>query len=153
MYKKILVPLDGSEFSECALNDVKILTSESKNTEVILLRVLEPLPEYYMSRRIGEEFRRKAIESAEADAKDYLTKRANGLKKDGLTVKTAVASGKPADEIMKYALKNKVELIVMTTHGRSGPSRLAFGSVAEKVIRNAQIPVLSITPPGCRLTD
>jgi len=153
MYKKILVPLDGSEFSECALADVKTLTSESKNTEIILLRVLEPLPEYVMSRRIGGEFRRTVVEAATADAEKYLSKQAGSLKKNAISVKTAVVSGKPADEIMKYALKNGVELIVMTTHGRSGPSRLAFGSVAEKVIRNAEIPVLSITPPGCRLTD
>ena len=153
MYKKILVPLDGSEFSECSLSDVKTLVAGSRDTEVVLLRVLEPMPEYYLQHKLGDNFRREAENAAKNDAKEYLDKAAANLKKDGISVKVNVAQGKPADAIIDFARKNDVGLIVMTTHGRSGPSRFALGSVAEKVTRNSSIPVLSISPPGCRLPD
>ncbi len=153
MYKKILVPLDGSEFSECSLEDIKELTADSRGIEVTLYRVLEPFPENLSKYNIGEGIRREAMKAAEADAKGYLSKLADRLKKAGLNVKIAVSEGRPADKILDYARDSAIELIVMTTHGRSGPSRFAFGSVAEKVIRNSTVPVLSISPPGCRLAD
>ncbi|MFH0846504.1 MAG: universal stress protein [Chloroflexota bacterium] len=153
MYKKILVALDGSDFSECSLEDVRTMVKDSPKTEVVLLRVLEPMPEYYMTRRIGEDFRRKATEAATADATEYLNKLTVGLKKEGITTSVAVKEGKPAEEILDFARKNQIELIVLTTHGRSGVSRLALGSVAEKVIRSSALPVLSISPPGCRIEE
>ncbi len=147
------MPLDGSEFSECSLADVKTLVAGSPDTEVVLLRVIEPIPDYYLQHRIGDSFRREAETAAKNDVKEYLDKAAANLKKDGIAVKTTVAQGKPADAIIDFAVKNDFGLIVMTTHGRSGPSRFALGSVAEKVIRNSSIPVLSISPPGCRLLE
>ena len=153
MYKKILVPLDGSEFSECSLADVKTLVAGNRETEVVLLRILEPIPEYYLQHKLGGTFRLEAENAAKNDAKDYMDKVAAELKKAGISVTVTVEQGKPADAILGFARKNGAELIVMTTHGRSGPSRFALGSVAEKVIRNAGVPVLSVSPPGCRLQE
>ncbi|MFH1638708.1 MAG: universal stress protein [Chloroflexota bacterium] len=151
MYKKILVPLDGSEFSECSLEHVRAITRGDHVPEVILLRVIEPAPEFYLGRKMGGDFQSKVTEIIVTEAKDYLSKTADGLKKDGITIRTVVIQGKPAEEILDYAAKNQVDLIIMTTHGRSGVSRFAFGSVAEKVIRSSPLPVLSISPTGCRL--
>jgi nucleotide-binding universal stress UspA family protein len=71
------------------------------------------------------------------------------LKEKGFKVKAESSLGKPAEEIVNYANKNKVDLIVMASHGRSGISRWAYGSVAEKVLRSSCVPVLLIKVPGC----
>jgi nucleotide-binding universal stress UspA family protein len=67
-----------------------------------------------------------------------------------MSIETVVTDGRPADEILNYATDNKVDLIIMSTHGRSGVSRWFFGSVAEKVIRHATVPVLISPPRGTR---
>ena len=69
------------------------------------------------------------------------------LKQKGITAKIEVLSGKPAEEIIKYSKDNNVDLIVMSTHGRSGFSRIVFGSVADKVLRQSEVPLL-LRPAG-----
>ena len=71
-------------------------------------------------------------------------------KKEGVGTRTIVVDGNPAEEIMNYAERNGIDLIVISSHGRSGASRWLFGSVAEKVSRHSTIPVLLISAPGCR---
>lgn len=87
-----------------------------------------------------------------AEATDYLLKMADNLKKDGVAAETVVVVGWPAEKIMEYSEKNKVDLIIMSTHGRSGITRFTFGSVAEKVSRHSVVPVMTVTPPGCRIS-
>lgn len=82
--------------------------------------------------------------------KDYLDKVANQLKKEGLPAKGIVAKGKADKAILDYATKNKVDLIIMSTHGRSGISRWAAGSIADRVARYSAIPVLLISPANCK---
>ena len=67
-------------------------------------------------------------------------------------VQPVVIQGKVAEGILDYVVKNQVDLIMMSTHGRSGPSRWALGSVADRVIRHSLIPVLIVSPKGCRIT-
>jgi nucleotide-binding universal stress UspA family protein len=146
MFKKILVPLDGSELSESALTNVIDLTMDCHALEVILMRIREPLDPNV----IGTLDAKVAVELDQAyrdEAAGYLDKIVANLKKKGITAKTEVLSGNPAEEIIKYSQKNNVDLIIMSTRGRSGISRLVFGSVAEKVIRNSTVPVL-IKPPA-----
>ena len=76
---------------------------------------------------------------------------ADDLNKDGVAAETAVVSGKPAEAILDYAKQNQVELIIMSTHGRSGVGRWAFGSVADRILRYSVAPVLLIPPAGCRI--
>jgi nucleotide-binding universal stress UspA family protein len=64
-------------------------------------------------------------------------------------VKTESCLGKPAEEIVNYATKNKVDLIIMASHGRAGVSRWAYGSVPDKVLRSSCVPVLLVKVPGC----
>jgi len=150
MYKKILVPLDGSEFSECVLNHIEAIAKGCQVPEVVLLGVAEPISYqvYYM---IGIEDRvRDMQKETEKYVESYLSKAADSLKEDGIAVQTVVVSGRPAEEILDYANKNQVDLIIMSTHGRSGVSRWVVGSVTDKVVRHSVAPVLTISPPGCR---
>ncbi len=149
MYKKILLPLDGSEFSAHVLEHLIKVAGSQRASKVVLFHVVEPVILSYgpQAIEVALELKKKAI----ADAKGYLAAVANDLKKKGLSVETLVNEGSyPADEIMDYAEKNGVDLIIMSTHGRSGISRWFFGSVAEKVIRHSTIPVLISPPVGSR---
>ena len=150
MYKKIVVPLDGSKFSECGLEHAKAIATGCNVPEVILLRVVEPL-DTQLYELPDDEFRRNIQKKAQDDAKDYLTKLANKMKKEGMAVEFNVVQGRAADAILDYVNKNQVDLIIMSTHGRSGISRWTFGSVTDRVVRESKVPVLVAAPPGCRI--
>jgi len=150
MYKKVLVPLDGSEFSECVLDHVRVIATGCSIPEVVLLRVLEPIQRQAYS-MVPQDLVREVEEKAKNEMKDYLSKLAGELKKDGVNVETIVLSGRPEDEILDYADKNKVDLIIMSTHGRSGISRWVFGSIADRVVRHSMVPMLIVPPHGCRI--
>ena len=152
MYQKMLVPLDGSKFSECSLEHVKIIALGCNIPEVVLLMVVEP---QIMSYGTGEDalpisMMSDVEKSAEAWAKKYISKVAGDLKKEGMAAKTAVVKGKADDEILNYAKKNAVDLIIMSTHGRAGISRWVMGSVADRVVRQSPVPLLLVSPPGCK---
>ena len=153
MYQKVLVPLDGSKLAECVVEHVKSIATGCQVPTVVLLRVVEPFspPTYFNLRHeMDEDTYRDAKETAEAQAKNYLSEMAERLKEEGIAVENDMAYGLPADEILNYAEQKQVDLIVMSTHGRSGISRWFSGSVSEKVVRQSLIPVLIVTPLGCR---
>ncbi len=160
MYNKILAPLDGSKFSECSLDHVKEIAQGCRAVEVILLIVIEPIRNIIdwpssqtQAIEISAELERK-IKQANQKAEDYLINTAESLKVAGIPVQTVVIqatqSQQAASRILDYANNNKIDLIIMSTHGRSGISRWAFGSVTEKVVRHSMVPVLTISPEGCR---
>jgi nucleotide-binding universal stress UspA family protein len=154
MYKKILVPLDGSEISEQALEHVKEIMPVPSTTEITLLRVVDPLATTYAGGtdaaiEVAVEIQKKAAAVAAA----YLKRVKGELKDLGIQVKTVLTVGIPADVILDYARQNGVGLIIMSTHGRSGISRWFFGSVAEKIIRHSPVPVLISPPRGSRGAD
>ena len=152
MYQKILVPMDGSKLAECVVEHVKLIATGCQVPTVVLLRVIEPIsPPGYLPRGVAEDVYRDARETAEIQAKDYLNEMAEGLKAEGIAVETDISDGLPANEILDDAGHNQVDLIVVSTHGRSGISRWWSGSVAEKVVSQSLIPVLIVTPPGCRI--
>ena len=159
MYQKILAPLDGSELSECSLEHVKAIATGCKTSEVALIIVLEeqlPIFEYSSAQMVKEisEQREKEQKEVQKSAEDYLAKVAGGLGIEGIAVKTAVRfslEGGVADEILDYVQNNKIDMIIMSTHGRSGISRWAFGSVTDKVVSHAKVPVLTVTAAGCRV--
>ena len=154
MYQKVLVPLDGSKLAECVVEHVKSIATGCQVPTVVLLRVVEPIspPAYFNLRHEMDEDTtyRDAKEKAEAEAKSYLSEMAERLKAEGIAVENDMAYGLPADEILNYAEQKQVDLIVMSTHGRSGISRWFSGSVSEKVVGQSPIPVLIVTPRGCR---
>jgi len=152
MYKRILVPLDGSELSESIMAHVKAIAEGCGASEVVLLRVLEPLSSQ-VAAQTGDILTQNIEEIAKADAADYLSTVAGGLKQEIAGLQTTVLWGKPADEILDYVGNKQVDIIIMSTHGRSGVSRWVFGSVADRVIRHSPVPVLVVPPPGARTGD
>jgi nucleotide-binding universal stress UspA family protein len=138
MYKRALIPLDGSPVAETILPFILDIAGPL-DIEVVLLRVLPPVSPVVVegSRHImidDEDARR-------ADAEEYLAPLAVELRNKGVRVDTRVRSGLPAAEIVAGAREVHADLIAMTTHGRSGLRRLMFGSVAEAVLRHSAIPV------------
>lgn len=158
MYKKILAPLDGSELAECALEHVKAIAAGCDIPEVILLRIVESISSFALGElaaanaELATQVQQYNEKEHTDQAKRYIDEKLDELKKEGIVAQPAIASGTPAEGILGYAEKNQIDLIVMSTHGRSGISRWAFGSVAEKVVRASTIPVLLVTAPGCRIT-
>jgi nucleotide-binding universal stress UspA family protein len=155
MYKKILVPLDGSKLAECALPHVEELAGVYDTQEVILVSVTEQVKASTYAPEAGElsglagpdvtvTFGKK-----ETEAQRYLEGIADKLDVKGIKARTEVLFWPPAEAIASCAEKNSADIIVMSTHGRSGPSRWAFGSVADKVLRSSCVPVLLIRAPGC----
>jgi nucleotide-binding universal stress UspA family protein len=155
MYKNILVPLDGSKEAEHGLRHVKTAATGYKPpAKVILYRAIEPLfPPGRGDYTLTDQHLMKERKYEESASK-YLQKIANNLKKDGVDVAepvmVSINISDVAGAILECAEGNEVDLIIMTTHGRSGMSRWAFGSVTDKVIRHAKVPVLVVPPHGYR---
>jgi nucleotide-binding universal stress UspA family protein len=126
MWKKILVPLDGSDLAELALPYAQELVS-AFDSELILLYVSEPAEHEYLHMH-----------------QLYLEKVAVQMKKLVKRVSPLVVSGKPAEEIVKYTEKNDIGLIIMASHGRSGIIPWATGGIASKVIDATSVPLLLI---------
>jgi nucleotide-binding universal stress UspA family protein len=132
MYKKLLVPLDGSILCANALDPAEDL-AKRYDAEVILIHVVQYAP-IYSEDRIGELSEPDKSEIAVAE--QFLSEKAEGLKSKGIKVSCETLVGElPAQEIIEYGRKNSIDLIVLTTHGRSGFSNLWLGSVAERLIR------------------
>ncbi len=148
MYKKILVPLDGSELSESVLSHVVAIATSCKVPEVVLTRVRDPLDKSVRD-ALDVDIASKLDKAYHDEADNYLKQIAADLIEKGVAAKTVVLSGNPAEEIINYAQGGGVDLIIMSTHGRSGVSRWVFGSVADKVIRHSEVPIL-IRPAGHR---
>ncbi len=150
MYKKVLVPLDGSPFSECVLEHVKIMAAGCKIPEVILVFIVEPVNPgmYEVPGNFIEEIQKQAIISGE----EYLKKTTEKLVAAGVAATGVVLRGNVSESILDYARKNEVDLVIMSTHGRSGIARWALGSVADRVARQATVPVMLVSPPGCRIS-
>jgi nucleotide-binding universal stress UspA family protein len=152
MYRNVLVPLDGSALAECSLSHARAITKGFNALGLIVFRVVEPLSVNTISALDGASG--GLLEKLEYDnrkeAQDYISKIENILKAEGFPARGVITNGRASDEIIDYSQKNNIDLIVMSTHGRSGISRFYFGSVAEKVSRHSPIPVLLVSPQGCR---
>lgn len=152
MYTKILVPLDGSRFAEQALTHAMNIAAAGA-VEIHLLSVapllddqtqsvVDMYPVYvYRDYMVNHASESERIKQGLQDYLDQLSRRLNGL---GHLVVSAVRLGQPAEEIISYAGENGCELIVMSTHGRSGIGRWVYGSVADKVLRGSATPVLLV---------
>jgi len=153
MYAKILIPLDGSKTGEAVLPHVEDIASKlapDVDKEVTLLQVLAPtsVPEVSGRAVEGLPYTEQQIEATKDNAMEYLNRAGEGLRSKGVTVTAKVAIGLPAEEIVKAADEAGVNIIAMSTHGRSGISRWAFGSVTDKVLRHGKsVPILVIRAP------
>jgi len=157
MYKKILVPLDGSELAECVLPHVETIVKGCQVPEVIFIRVVEPSPMPSTATDLGtvytkadaEETRLKMDSLNMADAQGYLDGITSQHKFGAARNRDVVLVGKAAETVAEYAEKNGVDLIVIATHGRSGVSRWVWGATADKILRSACVPMLMVRAPGC----
>ncbi|MBI4285267.1 MAG: universal stress protein [Chloroflexi bacterium] len=149
----MLVPLDGSKLAESVLPHVIALAKGRDVAEVVLLRICEPpsiLADYPASLPVSwEKHREQVITDMQNACGLYLDDMERQLREEGFKVRTESRLGDPADEIGDYASKNEVDIIVMASHGRSGLSKWAYGSVAEKVLHSTCVPVLMVRAPGC----
>ena len=137
MYVKILVTLDGSELSEIALPYAEQLAGRL-GSEILLLMITEPAEaQDYHHHQL---YLQKIIKNMKSRTQKYLEETGS----NEIRVNSLIRVGYPAEEIVSYADKGGLELIVMATHGRSGISRWALGSVADKVVRATRQPVALI---------
>jgi nucleotide-binding universal stress UspA family protein len=140
LFKRILIPLDGSATAEQAL-PYAIAQTEKFGASLILLRVLEPFPHVHgMSVAELESIKQQTSEWAQ-ERLDQLVAEIRGR---GISAKAAVVEGRPNVTILQFAEKNRVDLIVICSRGRSGLSRWLMGSVADRVVRGATVPVLLV---------
>ena len=151
MYKKILVPLDGSNLAESVLPHVQKVAMGSPGVEIILFRVCEPpvlLADYPADlRQEWEQHVRQETDHMQHQCRIYLSEAEKKLRQAGFKITTESSLGnKVAEEIVDYAARNGVDLIVLATHGRSGVTRWAFGSIATKVLHSSPVPVMVVRP-------
>jgi nucleotide-binding universal stress UspA family protein len=143
MYKKILVPLDGSSLAERAINHAAEI-ARGTGAEVIFLQVVQvPLgkvPEAGASEEVT------SIQEVAAQAKAYLNMVASRIGKEGVRVRTVVLEGAADGAILGFAHSEDVDILVMSTHGRTGLSKALMGSVAEKVMLTTKRPVMLVKP-------
>lgn len=152
MYKKILVPMDGSELAECVLPHVESIAKGCSVESVTFVRVVEPVLTPISGGEgsfTAQDWKRVESETR-AEAELYLNQLQSRIKYDGTNIQTEIITGgRAANMIAAYATKNAIDLITIASHGRSGVSRWVWGSVADRVLRSACVPVLIVRAPGC----
>jgi len=153
MYERIVVPLDGSKVGEAALAYIEDLMSKlapETEVEVTLFHVISSLTPSVVAgeARASIPYTRKAMEQIKKKAMDYLGEAGEGLRSKGAVIKAKVKTKmgicNAAEEIIKVADEINASFIAISTHGSSGLTRWAFGSVTDKVIRGANVPVLMV---------
>ncbi|ADQ69274.1 universal stress protein UspA-like protein [Halogeometricum borinquense DSM 11551] len=147
MYEHILVPTDGSETAEYAVDQAIDIASKYGSTVHALYVIDVDATSYSLGTEQVDRIRQGHLDEmpevrAEADeATGYV---ADIASEHGLTVEEHVTAGEPARAIRKFVEDNDIDLIVMGSHGRSGLSRVILGSVTEKVLRRTRLPVLVV---------
>lgn len=139
MFKRILIPLDGSDLAERVLPHA-IALAKSNQAEFFLLRVVDP---------IGAETRPRVVDPLDwnfrmVEAEGYLKGIAAGLAEQGLDVQSEVREGRAADIIIEYAHEHKMDLVLLSSHGKSGISGWNVSSVVQKVILRIRTSVMLI---------
>lgn len=160
MFKRIVVPLDGSPRAERAL-PVAARIARASGGSIVLLRVAgipaEYAPAMYASALSASPFYgQEVLEAALAEARSYLAAVAQSEQLAGIRIETSVLSGAAAPTILAVAGGDDgspVDLIVLCSHGRSGFTRWALGSVAQKVARHSPVPVLILREGEAELAD
>jgi len=138
--RKILVPLDGSSLGEAVIGYLEQIADPSR-AELVLLQVVAPVKPVGLV-RAREAAAYRALADQRARAERYLEEVRTRLGRQRIRARLLVRSGEAAKEILDCAATQDVDLIAMSTHGRSGLRRVLFGSVAEAVLRKSPVPIL-----------
>jgi nucleotide-binding universal stress UspA family protein len=144
VFKRILIPLDGSELAEVALPYAEELSGRL-GSESILAYVSESPDD--PQRHVHQFYLEKMAETTKQGTEAYIEK---SRKAAAIRVGSVVLFGNPAEEIIKYADKERTGLIIIATHGQSGIKQWALGSVADRIVRGAKVPVALIRAKGER---
>lgn len=137
--ERILVPLDGSELGKAALPYAEMLTLKT-GAAIDLLHVVSPPGAIEASLLTGPDWI-KLIQVLQKAGEEYLKEVVQQLSERGIKASHEVVTGEPADKIVQYAEAKNVSLIAMSTHGRTGLARWVMGSIADKVVHAASVPV------------
>ncbi len=142
----VLVPLDGSELAAEALPAASAICAGIPGSEVICIRVMPLTPLSYGLMTVPEylpaDVYQQLMDDQEMLAREYLASAVHDLSKRGTPCRAFAQRGDPASTILDEAAQLGVNLIAMTTHGRTGLARFALGSVADRIVRGGSIPVL-----------
>jgi nucleotide-binding universal stress UspA family protein len=152
MFERVVVPLDGSKVGEAALPVIRLMAENrppGAKMQVTLVGVITLLRHWVV---VGEasapvSYTEEELNIIKNRVTEYLEKTGEKLKSDNIEVNIMVSSGNAAEEILKGAEKVHADLIAMSTHGRSGLRRMAFGSITDKVLHGSKIPVLMVRAP------
>ncbi|MBW1769542.1 MAG: universal stress protein [Deltaproteobacteria bacterium] len=145
-----MVPLDGSELAECVLPHVEAFINGFNTSDVHLVCVVETEKFYHGEYSMATDLLEKRESETISFTKDYLDKIVNRLKHEGAALHPEVIEGRVTESLTDYAVKNGIDLIIIATHGYSGITRWVRGSVADKILRSANVPVLMIRAPGTK---
>jgi nucleotide-binding universal stress UspA family protein len=140
LYRRILIATDGSEYTKKAV-DYGIELANDTGAKLHAIYVIDTRAYDSIPLSAPMEYAYSLLRQEGDTAIKYVADRAEAA---GLDVEGIITEGHPADEIIKYAEKNSIDLIVMGTLGKSGLDRFLLGSVADKVIRNSKIPVIVV---------
>jgi nucleotide-binding universal stress UspA family protein len=151
LIKKVLVPLDGSELSEMALPFAERIAREMRS-QLVLFRAIEPRDRPGVTGALKTD--RPEVNNGNGQERDgaasaigrYLGNIRLSLEAKRINAMMAIQEGRAAEEILEYANLNRIDLIVMSTHGRSGIGRWAFGGNTDKVLHAGETPVLVVYP-------
>ncbi|MCL4859703.1 MAG: universal stress protein [Caldilineaceae bacterium] len=146
--KRILIPVDGSSFSLEVLRYVTRFLKPDQ-TKVILFHVAEPPSMVELGAPGDPEltiFADQEVASVEAGFASMMQMHMRYLEHNGFSAETVVYFGEPTAEIERYIREEGVDMVAMTTHGRTGLARMLLGSVAQHVINHAAVPVLLFRP-------
>ena len=151
-YQHVIVPLDGSELAECILPHLEAVASNCQITTVELIRSVPP-PDirYTVGFPVDKKQEAAIYENEVKEAEEYLLKVKARLDASRMNVTTRVLRGKSVDILADYIKTSDADLLLMSTHGRSGPSRWYWGSVADKLLRSICTPIFLVRAPGCVL--
>lgn len=145
--RKIMWPTDFSEPADEGLK-IGLELADRFSAEMMLVHVVAPMPIMYGTAAPTGFHIPSVLEEMQASAQKSLEEIRQAKIPDEIQARTFVVNGKPAHEIVRLAAQEKADIIVIPTHGESGWQRFVFGSVAEKVVRLADCPVLTIRAPA-----
>jgi nucleotide-binding universal stress UspA family protein len=146
MFKKILVPLDGSELAERALKPASVL-AKTYDAQLLLFRVEPPVPVRAHFADLPPSVYEEVAATARLQARTYLKEVQDTVMDVCVKTRHVPSGDRVADKIVDFAKTADVDLIVMSTHGRTGFDRLVHGSVTEKVLRT--LPCATMVIPTC----
>jgi nucleotide-binding universal stress UspA family protein len=144
--KNILFPTDFSEGASQALQ-YAIDMAKKYGAKLHIVHIIYDIAKvsgWYVPHRSVDEMYKEILEGAKKELEKFGVEELSGMK----DIERSVLMGVPHEEIMNFARKNKIDLIIMGTHGRTGIDRILFGSTAAQVVRFAPCPVLTVRIPA-----